>query len=139
MIKNRLQCAEVTIQVQFYDTDSLGIIYYGSYYRFFEVGFMRFLKNLGLSFSDLQKMGINLPAARSSCQYFSPSRAEETLKIKTSLKELGRASLTFAHEVRNLDHNNALAALGETKHACVNRDWKISALPEELTKKLQAH
>ena len=131
-----MQSAEVKIQVQFYDTDSLGIIYYGSYYRFFEVGFLKLLKTIGLAFRDLENKGIYLPAVHSSCDYYAPSRAEETLKIKTSVKTLGKVSITFSHEVRNINQGNKLVALGETKHACVNKEWQVVAIPRMLADKL---
>ncbi|MBI2069839.1 MAG: acyl-CoA thioesterase [Elusimicrobia bacterium] len=132
-----MMSAEVLIQVQFYDTDSLGIIYYGSYYRYFEAGFLKLLKNAGLSFSEIHKRGIYLPATLSSCNYYSPSTVEESLKIATTIHSLGYASVAFKHEVFNMDRKGKLVAQGHTRHACVSTDWRVTPLPDWLKSALQ--
>ncbi|MBI4369026.1 MAG: acyl-CoA thioesterase [Elusimicrobia bacterium] len=128
--------SEVPIQVQFYDTDSLGIIYYGSYYRYFEAGFLRFLKSRGLTFTEVHNQGIYLPATFSSCRYYAPSKVEQRLLVRTNLCKASRASIDFTHEVRNEDLDGRLVAAGETRHACVGSDWKVRALPDWLISKL---
>ena len=49
---------EVTdIRVRYYDTDQMGIVYYGNYARFYEIGRVEALRHIGLSYKKIEEDG----------------------------------------------------------------------------------
>ena len=40
-------------RVRYYDTDQMGIVYYGNYARFYEIGRVEVMRYLGLNYKEL--------------------------------------------------------------------------------------
>ena len=127
-----------TYRVIYGDTDAAGVVYYGNYLRFFEIGRTEFLRELtSISYKDIEDSGILLPVTESYCRYKASARYDDLLEISTSLTKLSKVSISFAHEIRNLE-TNQLLVVGYTRHASINKEGKISALPSFLIDKLKA-
>jgi acyl-CoA thioester hydrolase len=92
------------VRVYFEDTDAGGITYHASYIRWCERGRTDFLRLLG---TDSRKMidgsAGHEPAAfvvrRMTCDYLRPTRMDDVLEVKTSLKAMGGASVTLHQAV----------------------------------------
>ncbi len=126
-------------RVIYADTDAAGVVYYGNYFRFFEIGRTEFLRELtGISYKEIENGGILLPVTESYCRYKASARYDDLLEISTSIVKLSKVSISFAHEIRNLK-NGQLLATGYTRHASINRQGKISALPSFVLDKLKEH
>ena len=124
-------------RVIYADTDAAGVVYYGNYFRFFEIGRTEFLRELtGISYKEIEDGGILLPVTESYCRYRASARYDDILEISTSLIKLSKVSISFAHEIRNLK-TNQLLVVGYTRHASINKEGKISALPSFLLDKLK--
>ena len=50
-----------TVRVIFGDTDAAGIVYYGNYLRWFEVGRAELMRRKGFSYLDTMERGVLLP------------------------------------------------------------------------------
>ncbi len=124
-------------RVIYADTDAAGVVYYGNYLRFFEIGRTEFLRELtDISYKEIEDSGILLPVTESYCRYKASARYDDLLEISTSLIKFSKVSISFAHEIRKLD-NNQLLVTGYTKHASINREGKISSLPSFVLDKLR--
>jgi acyl-CoA thioester hydrolase len=49
------------IRVRYAETDRMDVVYYGNYPQYFEVGRVESLRSLGISYKDIEDMGIILP------------------------------------------------------------------------------
>ena len=49
------------IRVRYAETDQMGIVYYGNYAQYFEVGRVETIRSLGMSYKALEDMGVMLP------------------------------------------------------------------------------
>jgi acyl-CoA thioester hydrolase len=121
------------IRVIFGDTDQMGVVYYANYLRFFEASRAAYLRALGRSHADLDRMGVALPVVEAHCRYRSPSRYEDLLDIEVHVTEVRGASMRFEYVVRRDDSGTAtVIAEGFTRHAVIRPDGRPRSVPDEL-------
>src|SRR6266446_5410194 len=58
-----------TVRVIYGDTDQMGVVYYANYLRFFEGARGHFIRNLGLSYGEIERRGILLPVLEASVHH----------------------------------------------------------------------
>lgn len=107
---------ETRLTVRYAETDKMGIVHHSNYPIWFEAGRTDFLKQTGVSYSEVEARGVMLPLYEVTCRFKSPAKYEDEIAVITSLKELSRVRLILSYEVINLK-TNALLATGETLHA----------------------
>jgi acyl-CoA thioester hydrolase len=80
----------------------MDVVYYGNYPQYFEVGRVESLRALGISYKDIEEMGIILPVVDLHIKYLRPAKYDDLLTIKTIIKELPvDHKITFHQEVYN--------------------------------------
>ncbi|MBW4829580.1 MAG: acyl-CoA thioesterase [Clostridiaceae bacterium] len=114
---------ETTIRVRYKETDQMGIVYYGNYFTWFEVGRNEFFRELGLTCGELEEEQVLLPVIETGCKYISSAKFDEEVIIKTKLTKLEGVRLTLEYEIYRKD-NNELLVEGFTKHAFVDKSLK---------------
>ena len=127
---------ETNTRVRYKDTDAMGIVYYANYLIWFELGRTEWLRALGITYRELEKSGLFLPAIKASCEYKYPARYDDELTIITVMESLRAVRISFTYEVRC---GEQLLARGATEHAFVNDRGRPVALRKKnpfLWKKL---
>lgn len=114
---------ETRLTVRYAETDQMGIVHHSNYPVWFEAGRTDFLKQTGVSYSEVEARGVMLPLYEITCRFKSPAKYEDEIAVITSLKELSRVRLILTYEVINRN-NNLLLATGETLHAFTGKDLK---------------
>jgi acyl-CoA thioester hydrolase len=66
----------------------MNVVYYGNYAQYFEVGRTESIRQLGLSYKDIEAMGIIMPVVEMHAKYLRSAHYDDLLTIKTILKEL---------------------------------------------------
>jgi acyl-CoA thioester hydrolase len=117
------------------EVDSMRQAYYGNYLRWFEIGRAEFMRNLAVPYREIEKEGYYMPVTEAYCRYLKPVSYDTMLWIETTLSDLGGASFRFSYEILN-SATGELAARGYTQHACLNRDAKVTRVPDFLKKVL---
>lgn len=118
------------------DTDQMGVVYYANYLRWFEIGRTELLRQLGLPYASVEAAGFLFPVTEVSCRYFRPARFDDEIAIETTLAAAGRATLAFSYKIiRKADAQ--LIAEGATRHACVDRQGKMTKFSPQLAKTLK--
>jgi acyl-CoA thioester hydrolase len=90
----------------------MGYVYYGNYTQYFEVGRVEALRQLGSSYKDMEDNGVMLPVYTCNIKYHKPAFYDDLLIIKTTIKELPTARITFDYEIYN--QKNELLNTGNT-------------------------
>lgn len=114
---------ETHLTVRYAETDQMGIVHHSRYYPWFEVARTEFIKKSGMSYSQMEKMGVWLPLVESSARYIDGLRYEDEVVIKTRLVKLSVAKCEFMYEVYRLA-DNKLMTTGATVHAFTGSDFK---------------
>lgn len=94
--------SETTVRVRYGETDQMGVLYYGNYALYYEVGRAEAVRQLGFTYKELEELGIMMPVVELHSQYFRPARYDDLLTVKTIVKELpDGSSMTFYTELYN--------------------------------------
>lgn len=102
------------LRVRYSETDKMGYVYYGNYAQYFEVARVEALRELGLSYKELEENGLMLPVLSYSINYLKPAFYDSLLTIECSLIEMPKTRLKF--EFKTMDEkggvlNNASVVL----------------------------
>ena len=117
-------------RVVFADCDPMRIMYYGNYFRLFEIGRAELFRALGHPFPTYIARGLYLGVIETACRYHRPARYDDEVVIRAGVTEVGRARLRIAYEVTAPD--GALLASGHTTHAVLNEDGRPQRIPPEF-------
>ena len=89
-------------RVRYAETDKMGYLYYGHYAKYYEIGRVEALRNLGMSYRKMEdELGLMLPVLSLECRYRLPAYYDETITIVTILRELPLKMFTFYHQLFN--------------------------------------
>jgi acyl-CoA thioester hydrolase len=120
------------VRVRYAETDGMGVVYYGNYLTWFEVGRTDLLRQLGESYRDIERNErIHLPVVEAHCRYHRPARYDDRIDIVTRASRPSRALLRFDYELSRAE-DGVLLASGSTIHVAVDRDGKPCRLPRRL-------
>jgi len=128
--------AEIIYRVIYGDTDCGGVMYYGNYFRIFEMGRTELIRLAGLSYKEIEeKRNIILPVVEAFAKYKASAKYDDLLVIKTSLKDLKPYKVVFEYKVFK---NDTLITEGYTVHVPINKEGKIVRLPQDIYEALNS-
>ncbi len=110
--------SETTVRVRYAETDKMGYVYYGNYAQYYEVGRVEALRSIGSSYKEMEDNGIMLPVYLCDIRYIKPAIYDDLLVIKTTIKEIPTAKITFDYEIYN--QKNELINTGTTTLVFIN-------------------
>ncbi len=130
--------SETTVRVRYAETDKMGYVYYGNYAQYYEVGRVEALRTLGSSYKEMEDNGIMLPVYLCDIKYIKPAVYDDLLVIKTTIKEIPTAKITFDYEIYN--QKNELINKGSTSLVFINMtNNKPFAAPESFLAKIRKY
>ncbi len=114
--------SETYLTVRYAETDMMGIVHHSRYYPWFEAARTDFIKKSGMSYTDMEKMGILLPLTETGARYYYGLRYEDEVLVQCRLTKLTVARCEFEYEVYKLPEMK-LMTTGKTGHGFINRDF----------------
>lgn len=124
------------IRVRYGETDKMGFLYYGNYALYYEVGRTDMIRQLGVTYRELEENGIIMPVIELRSKYLRPALYDELITVKTILKEWPKDhKITFHSELYN--EESSLLNIAETTLAFLDKKKQKIQMPEVLKKKLQ--
>jgi len=130
--------SEVKLRVRYGETDRMGYVYYGNYAEYFEVARVEALRELGMNYKEMEDDGIILPVYTFSVKYFKPAFYDDILTIKTSIKAIPQARITFYYETFN--EKEELLNTGEVTLVFIDRkNNKPMGAPAEFMEKIKKY
>jgi acyl-CoA thioester hydrolase len=130
---------EINLRVRYAETDQMGVVYYANYFVWFEAGRAEYFREMGMPYSEVEKNDILLPVIKAFCQYKSPARYDDLVRVVTTVPSLQEVRILFKYEIFRRE-SLELLAIGETEHAFVNRQGRPVVLKKHnpfLWKRLQ--
>lgn len=91
------------IRVRYHDTDQMGMVYYGNYARFYEIGRVETIRYLGLNYKELEERGISMPVYDLNSRFIRPARYDDLLTIRVTVPQLPKTRFMFSYEIFNQD------------------------------------
>lgn len=121
--------SETHIRVRYGETDQMGYVYYGNYAMYYEVGRVESLRRLGLTYKELEEMGVMMPVLENRSRFLSAALYDDNLKIVTTIREKPGVRIKFEYDIFNGE--GLLIHQGETMLAFVDKKTgKPCRLPE---------
>jgi acyl-CoA thioester hydrolase len=117
-------------RVIFADCDLMRIMYNGSYFRLFEIGWTELFRKLGQPLPDYIARGLYLAVIDARCRYVKPARYDDLLSIRAALRDVGPAKFTIDYEI--VGPAGDLLARATTVHAVVNEAGRPQRVPEDF-------
>ena len=95
--------SEIKLRVRYAETDKMGYCHHGNYAQYFEMGRTELMREVGLSYFELEKRGVMLPVLDLKTTFLTPAYYDDELTIKTTLKKYPGVRITFDYEVFKAD------------------------------------
>jgi len=90
-----------TIRVRYAETDPMKYVYYGNYATYFELGRVELFRSIGISYDEIEKLGIWLPVSDYNIKYLKPALYDQKLEIHTYVKKIPGVRIEFEYEIYN--------------------------------------
>jgi acyl-CoA thioester hydrolase len=128
--------SETHIRVRYGETDQMGYVYYGNYAMYYEVGRVDSLRQLGLTYRELEEMGVMMPVLENHSKFLSAALYDDLLTVRTTIREKPGVRIRFEYEIFN--GQQKLIHQGETHLAFVDKKSGKPCRPPEVFQKLLA-
>lgn len=141
------QTRKFTIEerVRWGDVDAAGIIFYGSYIRFFEIAETELFRAVGLPYGKVfDELNIWLPRVHLECDFHRAAQMDDLLEVSVYVGKIGRTSLRLNFEVRRRNEAGEIEEkLMATAHFVLvstdRENLKPIPIPNELRRTLEPY
>lgn len=128
--------SDTKIRVRYADTDQMKMVYYAKFFEYFEQGRSDLLRDIGMPYPEIERMGYFLPVIEAHAKYFKSARYDDLLVVRTILQDVPQVRVRIEYEVRN-DASGDLHAEGYTIHGFLNAaTGKPSRAPDRFVELL---
>ena len=116
--------------VQYYETDKMGVTHHSNYIRWMEEARIDFFKKLGFDYLDFEKQGVFSPViGLNNIKYKKPSTVGDTIEIEVTIKSYNRLILGI-HYVMKKDGVSIFE--GDSEHCFIKEDGKLVRLGDDM-------
>jgi acyl-CoA thioester hydrolase len=117
------------------EVDQMGVVYYGNYASYFEVGRVELLRKCGLSYAELEAQGTMLPVVHMEVDFKKGARYDQEIFLETEIRQLPTRKISFYHTLR--DSSDNVLVTGNVVLVFVDTEtFKPKRCPEALEKLL---
>lgn len=103
---------ETKIRVYYQDTDQMGVVYYGNYARYYEIGRTEMIRDMGFTYKQLEENKVLLPARSLKINYFKSAYYDDLLTVRTIVETIPKVKFPIKTEIYN--EKGELINSGET-------------------------
>ncbi|NLF43800.1 MAG: acyl-CoA thioesterase [Bacteroidales bacterium] len=130
--------SETQIRVRYAETDKMGFVYYGNYPQYYEVGRVEAMRKLGMSYREMEEMGVMMPIANMSIKYIQPAYYDDLITVRTIVKDMPVSRMNFSYEILNPE--GKIINTGETTLAFINmKSRRPCAAPDFFVERLKQY
>lgn len=135
----QLFSSKTCLRVRYNETDKMGIVHHSQYVNWFEVARTDWVRQIGLSYRQVEEEGLMIPVIGITVNYHSPATYDDEIIIETQLIHYDSIKMTFAYTVSN-SSNSRLLVDGTSTHCWTDLNMKPVSLRRrrpDLHKQLQ--
>lgn len=119
-------------KTQYYETDQMRIIHHANYIKWFEEARTDYLDQMGLSYAEMEDMGIVVPVLGVSADYKSMVKYGDTVRISLQVEDYNGVKLAFSYRVEDAV-TGELRTIGNSRHCFLNEDGRPMSLKRNHT------
>jgi acyl-CoA thioester hydrolase len=92
---------KITLEVPFFDVDSMDIVWHGHYVKYLELARCAFLSAIGYDYQIMKANGYGWPVVQMNLKYVRPALFGQKIQIEAILKEY-ESCLKFDYVIRDV-------------------------------------
>ena len=90
-----------SFRVRYGETDQMGVVYHGNYPQYLEMGRVEWLRELGVSYKEMEESGIMLPVISLNIIYRKSAVYDDLLTVTTTIRKRPLVKIEFDYEIHN--------------------------------------
>ena len=116
--------------VQYYETDMMGIVHHANYIRWMEEARIDFMDQLGFPYAAMEARGVLSPVKALSCEYRNHSTFGDRISVTVSVASFNGVVLAIRYRMAKEDGIPVLEARSE--HVFLNREGRFVRMRKEM-------
>lgn len=125
-------------EIPFHDVDSLGIVWHGHYYKYFELARTALYRSLNFDVDDMRQLGFTFPVIESQCRYNEALRYGQQVDISAHFHEW-EYYILIEYRINEIGSGKR-TAYGHTKQAVCNLAGQLQpCVPESVADIIAGH
>jgi acyl-CoA thioester hydrolase len=129
-------------RVRYAETDQMGVAYHANYLVWCEIGRTDFIRELGVTYAEMEREGVQLAVADAWVRYHSSARYDDVVRIETRLTGVASRMVEFTYELLRVDAPGATTgarlASARTKLISIAPGGRPVAMPPRFRTMLEA-
>jgi acyl-CoA thioester hydrolase len=90
-----------SFRVRYGETDQMGVVYHGNYPQYLEMGRVEWLRDMGISYKEMEESGIMLPVISLKIIYKKSAFYDDLLTVTTRIQKRPLVKIEFDYEIHN--------------------------------------
>jgi len=122
------------VRVRYAETDQMGVAHHANYLIWCELGRTHHMRELGVSYRDLERRGIRLPVVEAHLRYRAPARYDDVLNIKSWVRQCGSRKVQFGNAIE--ETSGRLLATAQISLIPIDQSDTATSLPGAIRERL---
>ncbi len=118
-------------QVQYFETDMMGIVHPSCYVRWMEEAALDFLDQLGFPYREMEKENIYSLIRSVSCKYKHPCTFGDNIDIQVEIREFNGVVAGLGYEMTKADTGETVCS-GKAEYCFLNKGGHFVILKKAL-------
>jgi acyl-CoA thioester hydrolase len=130
------------LRVRYQESDQMGVVYHANYANWFELGRTELIRQMGVTYRELEGKGLILPVTDLQMTFRKPARYDDVIAVYTRIVSFTNVQLHFESQVRTApafqltsppalpteEPTGELLVTGGTKHVWLDHNWKVTRI-----------
>lgn len=130
---------KVIIKAQFFDVDSMNVVWHGNYIKYLETARCELLDEIGYNYEAMKNDGFAFPIVKLDIKYAKPVFFGDEIEVEAILVEF-ESFLKFRYIIRNVKTKEKLSVANSSQVAVDMKDMQTClVLPESIKKAIKRY
>lgn len=129
------------VRVRYAETDQMGVAYHANYLVWCEVGRTDFIRELGVTYAEMERRGVLLAVSEASLRFHASARYDDLVRIETRLTGVRSRMVAFDYELSRVAADGSEVtrlASARTELVSLGRAGRPVAMPTEFRTLLES-
>ena len=126
---------QIKHRVYYNETDQMGRVYHANFLFWMEKSRTEWLRVRGMSYKELEDLGIMLPVLDLSIKYINPVSYDEEVIIDVAIEEFTKLKVKFLYKFFN--KNNVIFAESRSTNVFTDKMGKLKRLDNDIFLKIK--
>lgn len=122
-------------RVNYSETDQMGVVYHARYLVWLDVARTEHLRLAGMSYRELEDVGLRLAVSEAQLRYRQPARYDDAVRVRCWVREVVSRRVAFGYAVEH-EGTGALLLTAATSLLCLDSRFNLARLPDAVSQAL---